>query len=123
MNPNDNITRMKAEPELVHVDSKVGIIAIQNHHLAVREFREAGHGYPTIPAGKNTIWHHFVTRHGHHAVIVNQTGFVPTKKDNEERVNGCIIFFAIGPVALGPIDSQTARDSLETFVRNIAGIA
>lgn len=108
---------MKAEPKLVYFDSTIKIVAILNHHVAVRTFKEAGYDYPTIPTGKNTIWHHFVTRYGHHAVILNETGHVPTAEDNEEPVNGCIIFFADNP-----IDSQTARDSLEKFIRDMIEI-
>lgn len=106
--------KMTIKPELVYCDPKVKIVALQSHREAVRIFEEAGHAYPTIPAGANTVWHHFMTRHGHHAVIVNQKGFVPVAEDDEQPVNGCLLL-----MAFKPIDDQTAREALEKFVRDM----
>lgn len=106
--------KMTIIPELVYCDPKAKIVALLNHREAVRIFEEAGHGYPTIPTGCNTIWHHFITCHGHHAVIVNQKGFVPVAEDDEQPVNGCGLY-----VAFDPIDDQTARETLDQFIRDL----
>jgi hypothetical protein len=106
--------KMTIKPELIYCDPKVKIVALQSHHEAVRIFAEAGHGYPTIPAGINTVLHHFITRDGHHAVIVNQKEFVPVAEDNEQPVNGCLLL-----IALEPVDDQTAREALDKVIRDL----
>ena len=70
------------------------IIVTLNHNKSLAAYTAAGHSFPKIPQGKNTIWHHFTTPDGQPAVIVNQTCFAPTAHDNEEEVNGCTLAIA-----------------------------
>ena len=87
---------------------------VLDHHQSLAPFTEAGHPYPSIPSGKNSIWHHFVTVDGYHAVIINQSGFMPRASDNEEQPNGCTLI-----VALNPPDAAAARATLEAQVREL----
>ncbi len=106
--------KMSIKTELIYCDPKVKIVALQGHREAVRIFAEAGHGYPTIPAGINTVCHHFITRDGHRAVIVNQKEVIPVAEDNEEPVNGCLLL-----IALDSVDDQTAREALDKVIRDL----
>lgn len=87
------------------------------HAEALAAYTAAGHAFPTIPAGKNTIWHHFTTVDGLPAVILNQRGMTPTATDNEQEVNGCS--FA---VALDAPTPEAGRIALEKWVREMLEI-
>ncbi len=88
-----------------------------DHSKALAAYTAAGNAYPTIPQGKNTVWHHFETTDGRQAVIINQRGFVPAAIDNEEQVNGC----GLAVVIDDDIDPLTARKSLDQWVQEILG--
>lgn len=89
---------------------------ITDHATALAAYQEAGHEFPTIPAGKNTIWHHFIDANGSHCVIINQSGHSPTASDDEHAVNGCTLL-----VAIDPPDPQTARTNLDAATRTLLG--
>lgn len=69
---------------------KIGIILDHKEALAI--YTASGHDYPTIPDGCNTLEKSFRTPDGKHALLVNQRGFSPIASDNEEEVNGCLVF-------------------------------
>lgn len=89
-----------------------------NHDIALATYVAAGHTYPAIPPGKNTIWHHFATAEGQCALIINQRGFSPSASDNEEAINGCSL-----AVAFDAPDDATAQATLEKWVREFLEIA
>lgn len=88
---------------------KIGVTC--DHAAALAAYTAAGHTYPEIPAGRNTVWHHFVTADGHPAAIINQRGFAPQASDNEEQCNGCTL-----AVALDAADNPTTRASLDRWI-------
>lgn len=94
---------------------KIGTII--DHQTALSAYTAAGHGYPTIPAGKNTVWHHFRDTDGNYCIIINQRGFQPTVTDDEQQLNGCSLF-----VAIDPSDAPVARATLEAHVREMLGL-
>ena len=86
-----------------------------DHVAAAEEYTAAtGEEWPRIPKGKNTVWKHFTTRAGKHAVIVNQRGFEPAAEDNEQQVNGCSL-----AVLLDDVPAAAARAALEEWVKEI----
>lgn len=86
-----------------------------DHAAAAAEYAAAtGEDWPRIPPGKNTVWRHFVTRSGQHAIIINQRGFAPEATDNEQQVNGCSI-----AVLLDDVPAAAARAALEEWVKEI----
>lgn len=88
---------------------KIGVET--DHHKSLGAYIAAGHEFPAIPQGANTVWHHFKTVEGLNAVIINQRGFTPLAGDDEQQVNGCAI-----AVAIDPPDDATARVTLERWV-------
>jgi hypothetical protein len=89
---------------------KIGINL--DHAESLAAYQAAGHGYPAIPTGKNSVWYHFTTTDGRCAVILNQTGFAPQASDNEEQINGCML-----AVMLDSVPDPIARQSLEDWIR------
>jgi hypothetical protein len=87
---------------------------IIDHKQSLAAYTAAGFAFPSIPSGKNTIWHHFETAEGDHAVIINQRGQAPIASDDEQEVNGCSLL-----VAIDPPDAVTARATLERAVREL----
>jgi hypothetical protein len=83
-----------------------------DHAESLAAYQAAGHGFPTIPAGKNTIWHHFSDAAGRPALIINQRGFSGLPSDDEQPLNGCSL-----AIALDAPDPATARATLEQWVR------
>lgn len=91
------------------------IIAVTlDHATALAAYTAAGHPYPTIPAGCNTVWHPFTTTEGQPAVVVNQRGFAPEAGDNEEQVNGCLL-----AVAIDAPDTPATRAALAQWVAEL----
>ena len=90
------------------------ISAELDHHRALAHFTAAGHAFPAIPPGKNTVWHHFTLPDGSPAVLVNQSGLIPTAADNEEQVNGCSLI-----VALDAPSEDAARAALEAALADL----
>jgi hypothetical protein len=88
---------------------KIGVCL--KHDDALKCYQDTGAGYPTIPPGKNTVWHHFKTMEGKHAVIINQRGFKRFVADNEEEVNGCTV-----AIVLDDVPETKARAMLEKWV-------
>lgn len=82
-----------------------------DHKQALKIYRDTGAGYPAIPPGANTIWHHFKIEAGNHCVIINQRGFAPAAIDNEEQVNGCAV-----AMVLDDVPDDVAREALEKWV-------
>ncbi len=84
------------------------------HAEALAAYTAAGHAFPTIPAGKNTIWHHFTTVDGLPAVILNQRGMTPEATDNEQEVNGCLL-----AIALEAPTPEAGQQALEGWVQDM----
>jgi len=95
---------------------KIGTII--DHSQALAAYTAAGFSFPAIPAGKNTVWHHFDDANGNHCVIVNQSGQTPLASDNEQQVNGCSLL-----VAIDPPNAETARATLELAVHELLDLA
>ena len=74
---------------------KINIGFVLDHDQALEIFQAAGHTYPSIPEGLNTVCRFFITEDGLPALIVNQRGFAPIQSDNEEPVNGCSMAIAL----------------------------
>jgi len=89
---------------------KIGLIT--DHDQALAAYKAAGHDWPEIPEGCNTVWYHFQTAEGNQAIIINQRGFKRNQADNEEPVNGCSV-----AVAIDAPDAATARATLEKWVK------
>jgi len=81
-----------------------------DHAKSLAAYQAAGHSFPCIPEGKNTIWHHFTLSDGRPAIIINQRGFAHCAQDNETPINGCSL-----AVALDAPDAATARATLQTW--------
>jgi len=88
---------------------KIGITI--KHDESLQILKDAGVNPPRIPKGKNTSWKHFKTVDGLQALVVNQSGGVPTAQDNEEEVNGLSVL-----VAIDAPDIATAQATLEREV-------
>lgn len=94
---------------------RIGIVI--DHDKALAAYQAAGHPFPAIPEGKNTVWHHFDDIDGNQCVILNQSGCVPVASDNEQQINGCSLL-----VAIDPSDAETARCALERAVRKLLAL-
>lgn len=86
------------------------IAALLQHRQVLAFLAEHGLEAPAIPPGCNTIWKSLTLPDGRHAVILNQSGFTPTAEDNEEEVNGLILFIADEP------PTPAIRDQLHRWV-------
>lgn len=70
------------------------IATITGHRQCLAFLAKNNIDAPTIPFGCNTVLKSFIIADGRHAVAVNQTGFTPIASDNEEQINGLVIFIA-----------------------------
>src|SRR5262245_33400885 len=68
------------------------ILIISEHSEALKALRAAGLECPTIPSGCNTVLFPFTTKGGARALAINQKGFIPVASDNEQEVNGCLLY-------------------------------
>jgi len=68
------------------------ISALLQHRQVLAFLTENNLTPPTIPSGCNTVYKDMVLANGHAAICVNQTGFTPEQRDNEEEVNGLLLF-------------------------------
>jgi hypothetical protein len=96
----------------------MNVAVILDHAQALAAYQEAGHPFPAIPPGKNTVWHNFTMPEGRAAVIVNQRGFASMARDNDEQVNGCTL-----AIAMDEPDLNVARAALEAWVRDVLELA
>jgi hypothetical protein len=90
----------------------MNISALLQHRQVLAFLAEHGLDTPAIPPGCNTIWKPLTLPDGRHAVVINQSGFTPSSADNEEEVNGLLLFIADEP----PTDF--IRDQLHSWVES-----
>jgi len=68
------------------------VLIISSHKEAVEALNAAGFPCPTIPTGCNTAIFRFTSAGGARALAVNQKGFQRITADDEQEVNGCMVF-------------------------------
>jgi hypothetical protein len=88
------------------------IAALLQHRQVLAFLTENKLEAPAIPPGCNTIWQDLTLPDGRHAIVINQSGFTPTAADNEEEVNGLLLFIADEP------PTPAIRDELHRWVEN-----
>lgn len=93
------------------------ILTCLDHKQSLAAYTAAGHGFPAIPEGMNTVWHHFTMTDGTPAIIINQRGMTPIAADNEEEVNGCSLL-----IAREVENEDYARSVLEKTIKEILEI-
>lgn len=93
------------------MSASITITVNLDHAESLAAYTAAGHPYPAIPAGKNTVWHRIVTTDGKPALLANQRGFARRLSDDEEEVNGCTLL-----VANDAPDAESGYAALERFV-------
>jgi hypothetical protein len=81
------------------------------HSDADRILEESGWKIPEIPDGCNTALFYFETKDGLQALAINQRGFAPLAKDNEQEVNGCTVMICLDR----KLDLIDARARLKSF--------